>query len=34
MDSLRAIAKVKPVADRASSSWRQNHSVLEWLESL
>ena len=30
----RAIAKVKPVADRGSSSWRQNQSVLEWLESL
>lgn len=30
----RAIAKVKPVGDRASSSWRRNQSVLEWLESL
>jgi site-specific recombinase XerD len=30
----RAIAKVKPVAHRARSSWRRNQSVLEWLESL
>ena len=30
----RAIAKVKPVAHRAHSSWRRNQSVLEWLESL
>lgn len=30
----RAIAKVKPVGGRASASWRQKPSVLEWLESL
>ncbi len=30
----RAIAKVKPVRCCASASWRQNQSVLEWLESL
>jgi hypothetical protein len=30
----RAIAKVKPVAHRRSSSWRRNPSVLEWLENL
>lgn len=30
----RAITKVKPVAHRASASWRRNQSALEWLESL
>jgi integrase/recombinase XerD len=30
----RAIAKVKPVGQRSSSSWRRNQSVLEWLENL
>lgn len=30
----RAIAKVKPIAHPARSSWRRNQSVLEWLESL
>jgi site-specific recombinase XerD len=30
----RAITKVKPTTHRARSSWRQNQSILEWLESL
>ncbi len=30
----KAIARVKPIGDRSTPSWRKNQSILEWLEAL